>query len=85
MPKVKTFDLALAEIVYPADADESRPIRFQVLTAADADAVSESAGNDRPGRGRPRVFAECDHPGCGAWISAGRFNQHYAKHALAVS
>jgi len=77
------FELAPEKTVNLAAADTGeadRYIRFQVLTAADADLLSINAGNEKPGRGRPRVFAECDH--CGSWVSAGRFNQHYNSHKL---
>lgn len=61
-----------------AEGEQDRVIRFQVLTAEDADRVSQQRGNKSPRRGRPRIFAECDH--CGNWISCGRFNQHYNSH-----
>lgn len=61
-----------------AEGEADRVIRFQVLSAADADLMSKQRGNHNPGRGRPRIYAECDE--CGAWISCGRFNQHYSFH-----
>jgi len=65
------------------EGQPQRVIHFRILTAADADVMSmhlnHSPIKTRVGRGRPRIFAECDH--CGAWISAGRFNQHHSFHA----
>jgi hypothetical protein len=54
-------------------------IAFQVFKASEADAISSNHPRHRhhpgkPGRGRPRIFAQCS---CGRWIPAGRFNQHF--------
>lgn len=71
--EVKEADIA------QGDGEQHRPIRFNVLSAEQADQRSRQINGDtKPGRGRPRVMAECDY--CGIWVSAGRFNQHYASH-----
>lgn len=61
-----------------AEGELDRVIRFEVLSAEDADIFSKERGNPSPRRGRPRIIAECDH--CGHWVSCGRFNQHYRSH-----
>lgn len=76
IPSAFSIQEILRDIGEPGEP--SRVIRFQVLSADAADTVSKLLGNKNPGRGRPRIFAECDS--CGVWYSCGRFNQHYRSH-----